>query len=271
MSAVKIFMDTASELHVDTYNVTHEIHICKSHCVNSLLDTVKSFKFCNQSKWGKMWVTEEELFLFLLDFFVDNLLNYEMILLQCTLLQFCWYRGCMLGLESIRILYCYMTPKSAGWIRNCIIFIAQNTLKLICQLPTNHHWWPMGGCSESQAPVNFCSKLCSAYYIFLSFLHSVPRLAACTSMVAWWTSMRTRELALCLRSGWLCPACWSYAGRSSSRLFPTWLHFPPCSCSTWASHRNSLNAWNRPHHGGRTNEWMGRAGLDWEEMTEHRI
>lgn len=77
-------------------------------------------------------------------------------------------------------------------------------------------------------------------------------------MVVWWTSMRTRELALCSRSGWLCPACWSYAGRSSSRPFPTFLHSPPCSCSTWASHRNSLNVWNRLS-GARTRKMEGTA------------
>ncbi len=127
-----------------------------------------------------------------------------------------------------------------------------------------------GGESPKPWLISVLNSILFIKFTSLSFLLSVPRLAACTSTVAWWTSMRTRELALCLRSGWLCPACWSYAGRSSSRPFPTWLHFPPCSCSTWASHRNSLNAWNRWHGGGRTNEWMGWAGLD-REMTEHRI
>lgn len=132
------------------------------------------------------------------------------------------------------------------------------------QLSASDMQWMTG--LKTKTPVHFYITLSTVYEtdIFLFFAHSVPRLAACTSTVALWTSMRTRGLALCLRSGWLCPACWSSAGRSSSRPFLTWLHSPPCSCSTWASLRNSLNAWNRPPAQWKMDEWMdGWDGLGW--------
>lgn len=117
-------------------------------------------------------------------------------------------------------------------------------------------------------PVSTAPPLrCIAVWIWTNEIHfktslfpCISRLAACTSTAAWWTFTRTKELALSLRSGSLCPAYWSYAGRSSSWLSLTCLHSPPCSCSTWASRRNLSNAWSKGAVGGRV------AGLDHGEM-----
>lgn len=76
----------------------------------------------------------------------------------------------------------------------------------------------------------------------LILLHCLFRPAACTSTEVWWTSTRTRGLALCLRSGWWCRACWSSVGKNCWNLSLNWLSSQPCSYLTWASHRNSSNA-----------------------------
>lgn len=114
------------------------------------------------------------------------------------------------------------------------------------------------------------SLLCIAvwrYTVYIYDIHfktslfpCISRLAACTSTAAWWTFTRTKELALSLRSGSLCPAYWNYAGRSSSWLSLTCLHSLPCSCSTWASHRNLSNAWSKVAFSRRV------AGLHHDEM-----